>query len=128
MTDTQLSEAQDRIEKFTEENHSLQKKSAELKGENKRDAAFKIRERQTENEVVAILRTEALEQFPAPKKAGIFAKLFHSAQVEVASALANGAQVQLIYLFKLYKVIKATFFVHLASNIDTAAFGLVGRI
>ncbi len=79
----QLSEAQDRIEKFTEEKHSLQKKSAELKGENKRDVAFKIRGKQIGNEVVAILRTEALEQSPATKKSGIFAKLFRSAQVEL---------------------------------------------
>ena len=79
----QLSEMQDRTEKLTEESHSLQKQIAELKEENKKDVAFKIRERQIENEVVAILRTEALERFPAAKKSGIFAKLFRSAQVEL---------------------------------------------
>ena len=79
----QLSDMQDRTEKLTEESRSLQKQLAELKEENKKDVAFKIRERQIENEVVAILRTEALEQFPAETKSGIFSKLFRSAQVEL---------------------------------------------
>ena len=79
----QLSEIQDRTEKLTEESRSLQKQITELKEENKKDVAFKIRERQIENEVVAMLRTEALEQFPAEKKSGVFAKLFRSAQVEL---------------------------------------------
>ena len=79
----QLSEMQDRTEKLTEESRSLQKQIAELKEANKKDVAFKIRERQIENEVVAILRTEALERFPDAKKSGIFAKLFRSAQVEL---------------------------------------------
>ena len=74
---------QDRTEKLTEESYSLQKQITELKEENKKDIAFKIRERQIENEVFATLRTEALEQFPAEKKSGIFAKLFRSAQVEL---------------------------------------------
>ena len=79
----QLSEMQDRTEKLTEESRSLQQQITELKEGNKKDVAFKIRERQIENEVVAILRTEALEQFSAEKKSGIFAKLFRSAQVEL---------------------------------------------
>ena len=44
---------------------------------------MKIRERQIENEVVATLRTEALEQFATQKKSGVFAKLFRSVQVEL---------------------------------------------
>ncbi|KGR88804.1 hypothetical protein [Lysinibacillus odysseyi] len=79
----QLSEVQDRTEKLTEESKSLQKQITELKEENKKDIAFKIRERQIENEVVSTLRTEALEQFAEQKKSGIFAKLFRSAQVEL---------------------------------------------
>ena len=70
-----LSEIQDRTEKFTEESDSLQKKIAELKEENKKDVAFKIRERQIEKEVVTMLHTEVLEQFPA-EKARNFRKTF----------------------------------------------------
>mgnify|MGYP003457870774 FL=1 len=55
----------------------------ELKEENKKDVVVKIRERQIENEVVAALRTEALEQFTTQKKSRIFSKLFRSAQVEL---------------------------------------------
>ncbi len=55
----------------------------ELKEENQKDVVVKIRERQIENEVVATLRTEALEQFATQKKSGVFAKLFRSAQVEL---------------------------------------------
>ena len=54
-----------------------------MKANNKQDIVVKIRERQMENEVVATLRTEALEQFTTEKKLGIFAKLFRSAQVEL---------------------------------------------
>lgn len=79
----QLSEVQDRTEKLTEESKSLQQQITELKEENKKDVAFKIRERQIENEVVSTLRTEALEQFAEQKKSGIFAKLFRSSQVEL---------------------------------------------
>ena len=67
---------QDRTEKLTEESYSLQKQITELKEENKKDIAFKIRERQIENEVVAMLRTEALEQFAEQKKIGILRKTF----------------------------------------------------
>lgn len=54
-----------------------------MKEENKKDVAFKIRERQIENEVVSTLRAEALEQFAEQKKSRIFVKLFRSAQVEL---------------------------------------------
>ena len=54
-----------------------------MKEENKKDIVVKIRERQMENEVVATLRTEALEQFATQKKPGIFAKLFRSSQIEL---------------------------------------------
>lgn len=79
----QLSDIQDRTEKITEESKSLQKQITELKEENTRDIVVKIRERQIENEVVATLRTEALEQFATQKKRGVFTKLFRSAQVEL---------------------------------------------
>ena len=79
----QISDIQDRTEKLTVESKSLQKQITELKEENKKDVAFKIRERQIENEVVSILRTEALEQFAAKKKSGFFAKLFRSSQIEL---------------------------------------------
>ena len=79
----QLSEIQDRTEKITEESKSLQKQITELKEEKQKDVVVKIRERQIENEVVATLRTEALEQFATQKKSGVFAKLFRSAQVEL---------------------------------------------
>ena len=54
-----------------------------MKEENQKDIVVKIRERQIENEVVATLRTEALEQFATQKKSGIFAKLFRSSQIEL---------------------------------------------
>ena len=79
----QLSEIQDRTEKITEESKSLQKQITELKEENQKDIVVKMRERQIENEVVATLRTEALEQFTTQKKSQIFAKLFRSAQLEL---------------------------------------------
>ena len=79
----QLSAIQDRTEKLSEESKSLQKQITELKEENQKDIVVKIRERQIENEVVATLRTEALEQFATQKKAGIFAKLFRSSQIEL---------------------------------------------
>ena len=53
-----------------------------MQEENKKDIVVKIRERQIENEVIATLRTEALEQFATQKTSGIFAKLFHSSQIE----------------------------------------------
>ena len=62
---------------------TLQKQITELKEENQKDIVVKIRERQIENEVVATLRTEALEQFTTQKKSRVFAKLFRSAQVEL---------------------------------------------
>ena len=79
----QLSDIQDRTEKITEESKSLQKQITELKEENTRDIVVKIRERQIENEVVATLHTEALEQFATQKKVGVFARLFRSAQIEL---------------------------------------------
>ena len=79
----QLSEIQDRTDKITEESKSLQKQITELKEENQKDIVVKIRERQIENEVVATLRTEALEQFATQKKSWVFAKLFRSAQLEL---------------------------------------------
>ena len=79
----QLSAIQDRTEKFSEENENLQKQITQLKEENEKDIVVKIRERQIENEVVATLRTEALEQFASQKKTGIFAKLFRSTQIEL---------------------------------------------
>ena len=79
----QLSEIQDRTDKITEDSKSLQKQLTELKEENQKDIVVKIRERQIENEVVATLRTEALEQFTTQKKSRVFANLFRSAQVEL---------------------------------------------
>lgn len=79
----QLSEMQDRTEKLTKESKDLQEQITVLKEQNKKDIVFKIRERQIENEVVSTLRTEAIEQFAEQKKAGIFAKLFRSAQHEL---------------------------------------------
>lgn len=79
----QMSEIHNRIEKITEERKSLQTQIAEWREGNKADIVVKIRERQIENEVVATLRTEALEQFATQKKPGIFAKLFRSSQIEL---------------------------------------------
>ena len=79
----QLSEIQDRTEKLSEESKSLQQQITELKEENKKDIVVKIRERQIENDVVATLRTEALERFATKKNPGIFAKLFRSSQIEL---------------------------------------------
>ncbi len=66
----QLSDIQDRTEKLTEESKSLQKQITELKEENKKDIALKIRKRQIENELISTLRTEAIEQFSAEKIPG----------------------------------------------------------
>ena len=78
-----IEEIQDRTAKITEENKNLQKQITELQEDNQKDIVVKIRERQIENEVVATLRTEALEQFTTQKKPGIFIKLFRSTQVEL---------------------------------------------
>ena len=79
----QLNEIQNMTEKITEESKSLQKQITEMKANHKQDIVVKIRERQLENEVVATLRTEALEQFTMQKKLRIFAKLFRSTQIEL---------------------------------------------
>lgn len=79
----QLSAIQDRTEKLSAESKSLQQQITQLKEDNKKDIVVKIRERQIENEVVATLRTEALEEFATQKRAGIFAKLFRSSQIEL---------------------------------------------
>jgi len=79
----QMSEIQDKTAKITEENKNLQQQITELQEDKQKDIVVKMRERQIENEVVATLRTEALEQFTAQKKPGIFIKLFRSTQVEL---------------------------------------------
>lgn len=79
----QMSEIQNRIENITEVRKILQTQITEWGEGNKADIVVKIRERQIENEVVATLRTEALEQFATQKKSGIFAKLFRSSQIEL---------------------------------------------
>ena len=78
-----IEEIQDRTAKITEENKNLQKQITELQEDNQKDIVVKIRERQIENEVVATLRTEALEQFTTQKKSGFFVKLFRSTQIEL---------------------------------------------
>ena len=78
-----IGEIQDKAAQITEENQNLQRQITELKEDKQKDIVVKIRERQIENEVVSILRTEALEQFATKKKPGIFIKLFRSAQVEL---------------------------------------------
>lgn len=78
-----IEEIQNRTAKITEENKNLQKQITELQEDNHKDIVVKIRERQIENEVVAMLRTEALEQFTTQKKSGFFVKLFRSTQVEL---------------------------------------------
>lgn len=78
-----IEEIQDQTAKITEENKNLQKQITELQEDNQKDIVVKIRERQIENEVVATLRTEALEQFTTQKKSGFFVKLFRSAQIEL---------------------------------------------
>lgn len=78
-----IEKIQERTAKITEENKHLQKQITELQEDNQKDIVVKIRERQIENEVVATLRTEALEQFTTQKKSGFFVKLFRSAQIEL---------------------------------------------
>lgn len=67
--------------KLKYENEKLQKQIFELREDNAKEVVVKIRERFIENEVVATLRTEALQQFSTEKKPGFFAKLFHSSQI-----------------------------------------------
>lgn len=78
----QMSDIQDTIAQLTEENKQLQQKMVEMRETSEKDLAIKMRERQLEKDVIATLHAEAAEQFATQKKAGIFAKLFRSAQIE----------------------------------------------
>ena len=78
-----IGEIQHKTAQITAENQNLQKQITELKEDNQKDIVVKMRERQIENEVVSMLRTEALEHFAKQKKPGIFIKLFRSTQVEL---------------------------------------------
>ncbi len=79
----QISDIQNRIAQLTEENKSLQKQMTEMNDTSVKDLAVKIRERQLEQDVISTLHAEAVEQFSNQKKPGIFAKLFHSSQIEL---------------------------------------------
>ena len=82
-SNNQIIEIQQETQKLKYENERLQKQIAELREDNAKDVVMKIRERFIENEIVSTLRTEALQQFSTQKKAGFFAKLFQSTQIEV---------------------------------------------
>ena len=79
----QISEVQDRIAQISAENKSLQKQMTKMNETHVKELAVKIRERQLEQVVISTLHAEAVEQFANQRKTGIFAKLFHSAQIEL---------------------------------------------
>ena len=82
-SNTKIIEIQTETNKLKYENEKLQKQITELREDNAKDVVVKIRERFIENEVVASLRTEALQQFTTEKKTGFFAKLFQASQIEM---------------------------------------------
>lgn len=82
-TSQQLTNIQEKTEKLTEENESLQKQLNEIKNNYLKDVAVKIRERHIEQGVLQDLRHEALELFSTEKKTGFFEKVFRSSLLEI---------------------------------------------
>ncbi|MGE7112099.1 hypothetical protein [Lysinibacillus sp. NPDC047702] len=76
-------EIQKETAELKQENENLQKQIQELQGGNVKTIVQKIRERHIENEIVSILRTEALQQFSQERKIGFFVKMFRSSQIEM---------------------------------------------
>jgi len=76
-------EIQKETAELKQENENLQKQIQELHGGNVKTIVQKIRERHIENEIVSILRTEALQQFSQERKVGFFMKMFRSSQIEM---------------------------------------------
>ncbi|MEB2301717.1 hypothetical protein LAV72_19110 [Lysinibacillus xylanilyticus] len=80
----QVEEIQKETAELKLENENLKKQISELQEEHSvKDIVQKIRERHIENEILSILRTEALQQFSIDNKAGYFRKIFRSPQIEM---------------------------------------------
>ncbi|MET4558896.1 DNA-binding transcriptional MerR regulator [Lysinibacillus parviboronicapiens] len=79
----QIIEIQKETADLKDENENLQKQILELQEGSVKDIVKKIRERHIENEIVSTLRTEALQQFSTHNKAGFFAKVFRSSQIDM---------------------------------------------
>ena len=70
-------------EKLEQKNKALTEKIEEILTSNKNDIAIKIREKHIEQKVLRRLEKEALEQYIATKKGGLFLKIFRLSQIEI---------------------------------------------
>ncbi len=79
----QFEEIQKETSELKQENENLQQQITELQENGVKEIVQKIRERHIENEIVSMLRTEALQQFSINNQVSFFKRMFRSSQIEM---------------------------------------------